>query len=1125
MAMTNRFPRRSPITTVLHGLMAIAVMALGPLAVPLLAQTFNSDGSTHDSKKTSGWAVPPVNSSTTNYDNCLRCHQPGGPTGAADTSGYLLGGHKNMSRLADGMPWGMPGVDSTHPASPELEEASLDQNGVFTNLWIQEDYGRPAVNWTSASGSALSSFTGGYCAKNPAGDVSSDDVPDLVACPTCESPVMGNGNAGYPLNYPDATSCSIAATRTGRPYTWISLIGQPLHWIYGGAGLEGGPANIERGSQQYKCGRCHTTGWTANATADAPVANQTKRPYSDFPTAGLTAATPIGATSRLLGPSFGASGYPVIASPCTAGTNCDVTSVVLTAKGALYPTSAPATITITDTTGTGCTATATMAADSYGTTWKVNSVAVDCSASNHSYSSAAKVAISHPYSVSSWDQWGIQCSRCHTGAVDGNHGNKTLSSLKGGDITAMCMTCHRQESDTAPRSVQGGNGFASNAGYVLPYTNKQQQPDGFAHHPDGNEFLNSPHALHKGDWKDIGCTPYAINGYAGVDPGKPGAPAAGGCSPGTMNLDGKTASAYGSRFARASKTDLSGISDASAGSCSTCHDLHQPLSENTAGMGGSVKTDCTECHSNSKATVSPQVSVAAMRHIGGPGTAFENAKLDPSSACMTCHQPPGIKHLWRINTDPTYTLYGDYTYAYPVNGAAAQSTGSNAPGLVSLSHTAPDGAYSNAVWVDLDNACGQCHGGGVTFKDLETTGSIAAGGANGLINPLTVARVYGFASGKEVTIAGAGWAGAAFKTIIAKVVPDADPAGPGTVYLTYPAVTSVTNAKVTVAGNPPAPGVGYFTRQQLSVMAKGIHGGSLLRFDIAYMRSANTFTFDTKDLYCPNQPCTFAWNFGDGKTGTGVPASHDYGSAFGNYGNFQVVATVTDALGAKATQLVSLTVYPGSAHPYADRADQSWSFTQPGNPSSIDVTFASKTNVESGFDRIYVMDKDGKNIAGSPFTGTTLAGTTKTIPGDTVKLRLTSDWNTTFWGFEVTSVTATGSRAATTAVTTSITSPANGATLSGTTDVRAMASDEDSVARMELFIDGTLAASGGSAILTYSWDTSREAAGTHVILSKAYDAEDNVVSSSKVNVRVASPDAGPKKSNTRRHVSKSKSGG
>jgi hypothetical protein len=1131
--MTRGVQDYSPKKRFARSLFEVLVLPLVLLVRPALAQTFNSDGSTHDPTKQSGWALPAVDSSTINYDNCLRCHRPGGPPGAADTSGYLFGGHKNMSRQADGKQWGMPGVDASHQASPELSDASLDSAGVFTNLWIQEDYVRPSANWTTGSGSAASSVTGGYCAKNAAGDISSDDVPDLAACPTCESPVMGNGNAGYPLNYPDAATCSAAATHTGKQYTWIPLNAEPLYWIYGGAGLEGGPAMIERGSQQYKCGRCHTTGWRANQSNDAAIKGQTKRPYSDFAAANLASATTLGATSKLLGPSFGASGYPVIKSPCTMGADCDVTSVVLTAKGALYPTSAPATVTLTDTSGAGCTATPTMAADAYGTTNKVNSVAVDCSASNHSYSSAAKVSISHPYSLSSWDQWGIQCSRCHAGAVDGNHGDKTFANARGGDIVALCMTCHRMESDTAPRSIQGGNGFAGNNGFVLPYTNKQQQPDGFAHHPDGNEFLNSPHALHTGNWKDIGCPPYAIFGYGGVDPGNPGAPSGGSCTPGTMNLDGATSSAYGSKFARAAKLDLKGISDTAAGSCVTCHDAHQPLNENTPGMGGSVKTKCTDCHVNPKATVSPQVSMSTIWHLGGPGTPLENVVNDPSSACMVCHQPPGIKHLWRINSDPNYTMYGDYTSAFPVNGAAAQSTGSNAPGLVNPSHTAPAGAYTNAVWIDLDNACGQCHGGGDWHDDLHTTGSITAGGSNGSINPLKVADAFGFASGKEVTISGAGWAGADFKTIIAKVVRDAEPATSGTVYLTYPAVTSVTNATVTVAGNPHDPDAPYFTRKQLSVVVKQIHSGSQLTAGIAYTRSANVYTFQPKDLLCPNEPCAFAWDFGDGGTGTGTPVSHDYG--VGHYGTYPVVLSVTDALGAATSAKISLTVYPASEHPYANNTDTTWTFTLPGNPSSIDIRFG-QVIVQSGFDFLYVMDKNSTNISGSPFTGNTLAGTTKTIPGDTVRIRLKTDASATDFGFEVLNVTGTsGSSASAVAyispssvaapISASITYPADGATISGKIRVAAASAGGEGITKTELYIDGTLAASSPSVRLNYSWNTSGLTdGGVHSIVSKAYDAAGKVRTSSTVTVTVTTPDAGPKKQTIRRHVSRRSSG-
>lgn len=99
---------------------------------------------------------------------------------------------------------------------------------------------------------------------------------------------------------------------------------------------------------------------------------------------------------------------------------------------------------------------------------------------------------------------------------------------------------------------------------------------------------------------------------------------------------------------------------------------------------------------------------------------------------------------------------------------------------------------------------------------------------------------------------------------------------------------------------------------------------------------------------------------------------------------------------------------PESTHPYENELDQSWTCVQPGNPSSIDVAFDPQTLFE-GNDFLYVMDKNGNNIPGSPFTGNTLAGAVKNIPGDTLRLRLVSDLRRTEWGFRVTSITSVAS--------------------------------------------------------------------------------------------------------------------
>ncbi len=674
------------------------IVAFFVLAIPLIcsvkarAAVFNTDGATHNAT-TGGWDVPTAPGS--GFNNCLYCHQG---SIASDKSGYLLGGHKNMSRPADGLKWTMPGVDATHPFLGDSAEAGIGSDGSFFELWIKEDYPRIPVDWTAKT------IFQGYCG-NADGTTNSNSLPNLLVCPTCETPIFGDGNAGYPLGYADSATCTAAG------FTWFGPTTKPLYWIYGGAGLEGGPPMYEPGAQNYKCGRCHTTGYTADT-----VANTTKHPYDLNPS--MNTVTIVGSTTLLLNPS-------------KAG-----------------------------------------------------------------------------YTLSSWDQWGIQCSRCHT-AKDGSHDTWPTAATKGGDIVALCMNCHRQESDAKPRSQSGtvitdlANPTVTNTVdiNITPYTNKQQQPDGFAHHPDGNEFLNSPHARFTGTFKDIGCPPYAIDGYTSITPGAPGAPTD--CSPGAMNLDGSTSSLYASKFGQAAKVDL-GASDSSAGSCVTCHDVHQPLNNNIAGMSKSVKVACTDCHSKSGgSSVTPQINVGLVRHHSGVGTPLENASTDPSSACMICHQPPGVKHLWRINADANYTMYGDYTHVDPPSGNVVPS------------HMANDSSGYSAMWVDLDNACGQCHGGGVSGTEVTTTGSIVAGTAPGNYT-LTVADATGFASGKEITIEGAGVGGGPHKTIIASV-------SGNTVYLTYKASTTVTGAAVTAAGNPTANYAPYFTKVDLARNAACIH--------------------------------------------------------------------------------------------------------------------------------------------------------------------------------------------------------------------------------------------------------------------------------------------------------------
>jgi len=85
--------------------------------------------------------------------------------------------------------------------------------------------------------------------------------------------------------------------------------------------------------------------------------------------------------------------------------------------------------------------------------------------------------------------------------------------------------------------------------------------------------------------------------------------------------------------------------------------------------------------------------------------------------------------------------------------------------------------------------------------------------------------------------------------------------------------------------------------------------------------------------------------------------------------------------------------------------------------------------------------------------------------------------------------------------TTSITFPAEGAGISGMVSITVTASDNVAVTKVELYIDGVLkACSIDSNLLTYSWDSTKVANGSHALLSKAYDTAGNVGTSPTVTI-------------------------
>ena len=79
----------------------------------------------------------------------------------------------------------------------------------------------------------------------------------------------------------------------------------------------------------------------------------------------------------------------------------------------------------------------------------------------------------------------------------------------------------------------------------------------------------------------------------------------------------------------------------------------------------------------------------------------------------------------------------------------------------------------------------------------------------------------------------------------------------------------------------------------------------------------------------------------------------------------------------------------------------------------------------------------------------------------------------------------------------SISAPTNGSTIGNKTNITASASDNSSVTKTEIYIDGILKTSSTtSGSISYSWNSRKASRGTHTITVKAYDAAGNVGQSS-----------------------------
>jgi len=93
--------------------------------------------------------------------------------------------------------------------------------------------------------------------------------------------------------------------------------------------------------------------------------------------------------------------------------------------------------------------------------------------------------------------------------------------------------------------------------------------------------------------------------------------------------------------------------------------------------------------------------------------------------------------------------------------------------------------------------------------------------------------------------------------------------------------------------------------------------------------------------------------------------------------------------------------------------------------------------------------------------------------------------------------------------TVTITNPSDGATVSGTVNVAANASDDGGIVKVEFYVDGFLKLTDTSTPYTFPWDTMTIGNGSHTISAKAYDivgkTATDTITVTVNNVTMASP--------------------
>ena len=255
-------------------------------------------------------------------------------------------------------------------------------------------------------------------------------------------------------------------------------------------------------------------------------------------------------------------------------------------------------------------------------------------------------------------------------------------------------------------------------------------------------------------------------------------------------------------------------------------------------------------------------------------------------------------------------------------------------------------------------------------------------------------------------------------------------------------------------------------------------------------------------------PYTYAFSVDGTQVASGAAASYAWNSAGVANGAHTLGVTVTDAAGVRATAGVGVTVANGTPPTGTLKVF----ITSPSNGATVSGTswVTLWLNGAAGASNVYTLTVAGQTVA----TTTTASTGPVSLPWSTSSVAdgaqtLTASARDATGNTGVASIAITVANGGTPpppppALTASFTSPAAGATVSGTVSVGMSASGGTAPYTYTLTIDGSQVASSASA--TYSWSTTSVADGSHTLGLTVTDGGGRTATASRaVTVSNAAP--------------------